>query len=62
MNIFWTEKAVELVAIHDYAGKVSPQYANGLVNQITQRSKQIAAFPAPVGFYQKCLKLNRFVR
>ena len=47
MNIFWTDKAVEqLAAIHDYAAKVSPQYANRLVNQMTQRSKQIAAFPA----------------
>ena len=40
-------KAVEqFAAIHDHAAKISPQYSSRLIDRITQRSKQIATFPA----------------
>lgn len=46
MIVVWAESAVEhLRAIHDYLAQTSPQYAVYLVDRITTRSKQIAAFP-----------------
>lgn len=46
MTVIWAESAIEqLRAIHDYLAQTSPQYASHLVDRITNRSKQIAAFP-----------------
>ncbi|MGB0561769.1 MAG: type II toxin-antitoxin system RelE/ParE family toxin [Spirulinaceae cyanobacterium] len=46
MNVVWTDKAVEqLTAIHSYHAQISPEYATRLVDLITKRSRQIAAFP-----------------
>jgi toxin ParE1/3/4 len=46
MKVFWTETAIRnLSAIRTYIEQTSPTYAKRLVDQITSRSKQIAAFP-----------------
>lgn len=46
MTVIWAESAIEhLQAIHDYIAQNSPQYARHLVDRITNRSRQIAAFP-----------------
>jgi toxin ParE1/3/4 len=46
MNVFWTETAIRhLSAIRTYIEQTSPTYAKRLVDRITARSQQIAAFP-----------------
>ena len=46
MRIIWANSAIEhLQAIQDYIAQTSPQYARRMVDRITKRSKQIAAFP-----------------
>ncbi|MEM6754175.1 MAG: type II toxin-antitoxin system RelE/ParE family toxin, partial [Cyanobacteria bacterium P01_C01_bin.38] len=46
MNIFWTETAVNhLSSIYNYISQNSPQYAQRIVEKLTNRSEQIAQFP-----------------
>lgn len=46
MRVFWTAAAIsELQAIHDYYSEAAPGYAKRIVDLITKRSKQLAAFP-----------------
>jgi addiction module RelE/StbE family toxin len=46
VNVFWTETAVNhLTAIYGYISQNSPQYAQRVVERLTQRSEQIAQFP-----------------
>ena len=46
MNVHWTDTARDhLIAIHAYIAKDSPQYALRIVDRLTRRSQQIAAFP-----------------
>jgi toxin ParE1/3/4 len=46
MNVFWTETAIRhLSSIRTYIEQTSPTYAKRLVDRITARSQQIAAFP-----------------
>ncbi len=46
MKILWTDAAVaQLQAIHDYVGQTSPEYARRIVDRLTMRSTQLAAFP-----------------
>jgi toxin ParE1/3/4 len=46
VNILWTDAAkAQLAAIHDYIEQTSPEYARGIVDQLTSRSIQIARFP-----------------
>ena len=46
MKVFWTETAVNhLSSIYTYISQNSPQYAQRLVERLTQRSEQIAEFP-----------------
>ena len=46
MKVNWTETAINhLTAIREYIAQDSPQYARRLVDRLTRRSKQIAAFP-----------------
>ncbi|QLE58042.1 type II toxin-antitoxin system RelE/ParE family toxin [Nostoc sp. TCL26-01] len=46
MKVFWTETAVNhLSSIYTYISQNSPQYAERLVERLTQRSEQIAQFP-----------------
>ena len=46
MKVLWTDSAVaQLQAIHDYVAQTSPEYAVGIVDRLTRRSIQIAAFP-----------------
>lgn len=46
MRVDWTRTALaDLVAIHFYISKDSPHYAGAVVNRITGRCWQIAAFP-----------------
>ncbi|MBF0257021.1 MAG: type II toxin-antitoxin system RelE/ParE family toxin [Gammaproteobacteria bacterium] len=46
MRVLWTEAALgHLDAIFAYIDQSSPVYALRVVDRITQRSKQIAAFP-----------------
>ncbi len=46
MKILWTDAAVgQLQNIHDFYAQVSPEYALRLIDRLTHRSKQIAAFP-----------------
>ena len=46
MNVYWTAGAVQqLQAIHDYIAQSSPEYAKRMVDRLTRRSEQIAAFP-----------------
>ena len=46
MNVHWTETAQEhLAAIHAYIAHDSLEYASRMVDRVTQRSQQIAAFP-----------------
>ena len=46
MKVLWTDAAVnQLQAIHDYVAQTSPEYARRVVDRLTKRSKQIAAFP-----------------
>ncbi|MGH9871483.1 MAG: type II toxin-antitoxin system RelE/ParE family toxin [Pyrinomonadaceae bacterium] len=46
MKVRWTESALtQLQAIHDYLAQTSPEYALRIVDRLTKRSIQIAAFP-----------------
>ena len=46
MKVLWTESALtQLQAIHDYLAQTSPEYALRIVDRLTKRSIQIAAFP-----------------
>jgi addiction module RelE/StbE family toxin len=46
MKVNWTETAINhLAAIREYIAQDSPEYARRLVDRLTRRSKQIAAFP-----------------
>jgi plasmid stabilization system protein ParE len=46
VKVLWTNSAVaQLQAIHDYLAQTSPDYAVRIVDRLTRRSIQIAAFP-----------------
>jgi len=46
VKVLWTDSAVaQLQAIHDYLAQTSPEYALRIVDRLTKRSIQIAAFP-----------------
>ncbi|HEV7395838.1 MAG TPA: type II toxin-antitoxin system RelE/ParE family toxin [Pyrinomonadaceae bacterium] len=46
MRVLWSDGAVaQLEAIHDYVAQTSPEYARRIVDKLTRRSIQIAAFP-----------------
>ncbi len=46
MNVNWTETAINhLTAIREYVAQTSPEYGRRLIDRLTRRSKQIAAFP-----------------
>jgi toxin ParE1/3/4 len=46
VNVLWTDAAVaQLQAIYDYLAQTSPDYAVRIVDRLTNRSIQIAAFP-----------------
>ncbi len=47
MKVFWTDTAVKhLSGIYAYIAQNSPQYGRRMVDRLTRRSEQIAAFPA----------------
>jgi len=49
MKVVWTRNASrELRAIYDYIAQNSPRYAQGLVDRITRRAKDLIRFP-PLG-------------
>ncbi|MBX3324539.1 MAG: type II toxin-antitoxin system RelE/ParE family toxin [Nitrospira sp.] len=46
MKVHWTDTALShLRSIHAYIGRSSPEYALRIVDRLTRRSQQIAAFP-----------------
>lgn len=46
MKVLWTKGAdAQLEAIHNYVAQTSPEYARRIVDNLTRRSIQIAAFP-----------------
>jgi toxin ParE1/3/4 len=46
VKVLWTDSAVsQLQAIHEYLAQTSPDYAIRIVDRLTRRSIQIAAFP-----------------
>jgi toxin ParE1/3/4 len=46
MKVLWTEAAIaQLEAIYNYVAQTSPEYARRIVDRLTKRSIQIAAFP-----------------
>jgi plasmid stabilization system protein ParE len=46
VKVLWTDAAVaQLRAIHDYVAQTSPEYARRIIDRLTKRSIQIAAFP-----------------
>ncbi len=46
MKVHWTHSAEEqLHAIYEYIARTSPNYALRMVDRLTQRSQQIAAYP-----------------
>jgi toxin ParE1/3/4 len=46
MTVGWTSNAKrELRAIHDYIAQNSPRYAQGMVDRVTLRTKELAQFP-----------------
>jgi len=46
VKVLWTDSAVaQLQAIHDYLAQTSPEFALRIVDRLTKRSIQIAAFP-----------------
>jgi toxin ParE1/3/4 len=46
MKVLWVDAAErQLQAIHDHVAQTSPDYALRLVDRLTERSVQIAAFP-----------------
>jgi plasmid stabilization system protein ParE len=49
VKVLWTDSAIaQLQAIHDYVAQTSSDYAVAIVDRLTRRSIQIAAFPNPV--------------
>jgi toxin ParE1/3/4 len=56
VKVLWTDSAVaQLQAIHDYLAQTSPDYAVRIVDRLTRRSIQIAAFPSG----RKFVKLSK---
>lgn len=46
MKVLWTDSALaQLAAIHSYVAQTSPEYARRIIDKLTRRSIQIAAFP-----------------
>ena len=46
MRVLWTDAAIaQLELIHNYVAQTSPEYTRRIVDQLTNRSKQIANFP-----------------
>ncbi len=46
MKVEWTDHALEqLWAIHEYLSRSSPEYAQGVVDRLTSRTRQIRNFP-----------------
>ena len=46
MKVEWTDNALEqLWAIHEYIAQSSPEYAQRVVDRLTQRTQQIRDFP-----------------
>lgn len=46
MRVLWTDAALaQLELIHNYVAQTSPEYARRIVDQLTNRSKQIVNFP-----------------
>jgi len=46
VKVLWTNSAIaQLQAIHDYLAQTSPDYAVRIIDRLTRRSIQIAAFP-----------------
>ncbi len=46
MKVVWTHAAIKhLTAIYEYIASDSPVYAQRMVDRLTRRSEQIAAFP-----------------
>jgi addiction module RelE/StbE family toxin len=46
VTVHWTDTALgHLRAIHDYIAQNSSRYAQKMVDRITRRSEQLAAFP-----------------
>ena len=46
MKVLWTASAVaQLQSINDYIAQTSPEYAMRIIDRLTRRSIQIAAFP-----------------
>jgi toxin ParE1/3/4 len=46
VKLFWTHAAIaQLELIHNYVAQTSPDYARRIVDKLTNRSIQIAAFP-----------------
>ena len=46
MRVHWTRTAIHhLVGIYEYIAQDSPRYAQRMVDKLTHRSEQIAAFP-----------------
>jgi len=46
VRVHWTHTAIEhLLAIYEHIAQDAPLYARRMVDRLTQRSEQIAAFP-----------------
>jgi len=46
VSVHWTKTAQDhLAGIHGYVAQNSPEYAQHMVDRLTRRSEQIAAFP-----------------
>jgi plasmid stabilization system protein ParE len=46
MTVYWTQNAKrELRAVHDYIAQNSPRYAQGMVDRITRKTRQLADWP-----------------
>jgi plasmid stabilization system protein ParE len=46
VKVFWTETALgQLTAIHEFIARDSVTYARRVVDRLTRRAEQIAAFP-----------------
>ena len=46
MRVFWTNTAVQhLLAIYAHIAQDAPRYGQRMVERLTERSQQIAAFP-----------------
>jgi len=46
VKVLWTDSAVaQLQAIYGYLAQTSPEYALRIIDRLTRRSTQIAAFP-----------------